>query len=207
MVATSSTLRYGRRHVGDEAVRVASPEASPAPATIKDSLLPPEPEPPAAPVAAAAFVSVISSVWMMIGMSGGEDTVGGGAVGVGDGGRGAAAFAFGTGSGVAGVVLRLGMVRTGCDSSFVGGGGSMPWPGCGFIATGRATEISSWGEVAEPDATGAGAFRLITFGGELTPETNGSGSSLCTTVVEDAGADGGGEDGSGGGVDSPSISS
>lgn len=29
--------------------------------------------------------------------------------------------------------------------------------------------------------SGAGAFRLITFGGELTPETSGSGSSLCTT--------------------------
>uniref|UniRef100_A0A2M4C000 Putative glycine-rich cell wall structural protein n=1 Tax=Anopheles marajoara TaxID=58244 RepID=A0A2M4C000_9DIPT len=150
---------------------------------------------------------------MMIGMSGGEDTVGGaGGGGVGDGGRGAAAFAFGTGSGVAGVVLRLGMVvGSGCvDSSFVGGGGSMPWPGCGFTATGRATEMSS-GEAPELDeATGAGAFRLITLGGELTPDTKGSGSSLCTTVPleDDAGAGaGGGEDGSGGGVDSPSISS
>lgn len=41
-------------------------------------------------------------------------------------------------------------------------------------------------------AAGAAALRLITFGGELTPDTSGDGSSAWTTVASDCSADGGG---------------
>lgn len=48
-------------------------------------------------------------------------------------------------------------------------------------------------------ADGAADLRLMTFGGELTPETSGDGSSAWTTVAGCSGA--AGADGGGGGGD------
>lgn len=78
------------------------------------------------------------------------------------------------------------MTRAG--SSLEGGGGIIPWPGWGLLATGRDTEMSP----VDSGAGGAAALRLTTFGGEFTPDTSGDGSSAWTTVAGCSGADGGG---------------
>lgn len=66
-----------------------------------------------------------------------------------------------------------------------------------MLATGRDTAISVG---AGSPQTGVGAFRLMTLGGEFTPETKGAGSSAWTTDSA-----GGGHDGSGGGDDGVGV--
>lgn len=96
---------------------------------------------------------------------------------------------LGMGRGVAGVVDRIGITMAGC-SSLDGGGGIIPWPGWGLLATGRDTEMSAEASGAD----GAADLRLMTLGGELTPDTSGDGSSAWTTAggASAAGAEGGG---------------
>lgn len=122
---------------------------------------------------------------------GGTSTFGGGG---GDCGvLGIAPRFLGTGRGVAGVVERIGITRAG--SSLDGGGGIIPWPGWGLLATGRDTEMSPVGS----GAGGAAGLRLMTFGGELTPDTSGDGSSAWTTLAGCSGAAAGADGGGGGG--------
>lgn len=57
------------------------------------------------------------------------------------------------------------------------------------MATGRDTEMSP----VDSGAGGAADLRLMTFGGEFTPDTRGDGSSEWTTLAGCSGADGGGD--------------
>lgn len=181
MVFTSAILLMGRRHVGDGGASstVLAGELEAAGTSCSRLELTVE--------SCSGFwgSSAIRST-LKAGGGGGEGDLGFGAGGGGDCGvLGIAPRFLGTGRGVAGVVERMGITRAG--SSLDGGGGIIPWPGWGLLATGRDTEMSP-----ASGAGGAADLRLITFGGELTPDTSGDGSSAWTTVAGCSGADGGG---------------
>lgn len=187
MVFTSAILLIGRRQVGEEAARAASAEGSPLLLPISFSVL----EVTSDCCCCSAMVSTLT-------VGGGDATLGGtgggdcglGAIGggteAGDGCLGVAPRFLVAGRGVAGVVERTGIEifdGAGVCSSLLGGGGSIPWPGCGLAAIGRDRAISPAAAVSGAD--GVGALRLMTFGGELTPATSGEGSSAWTTVSPD----------------------
>lgn len=165
----------GRRHVGDGGTLSTFP--APVPAGTSCSRL------------------ELTSTWgcwsairstLKAGGGGGEGDLAFGAEGGGDCVVfGIAPRFLGTGRGVAGVVERTGITRAG--SSLDGGGGIIPLPVWGLLATGRDTEMSPEGS----GAAGAADLRLTTFGGELTPETSGDGSSAWTMVASDWSVGGG----------------
>lgn len=181
MVFTSAILLMGRRHVGDGGASstVLLGDAAPAVCTSCSVL----------ELTSDCFCSSDIRSTLKAGGGGGEgDLAFGGAASTFAGGGGDWGLFLGTGSGVAGVVERVGITRA-AGSSLDGGGGIIPWPGWGLLATGRDTEMSPVGSGAD----GAADLRLMTFGGELTPETSGAGSSAWTTVAGcSTGADGGG---------------
>lgn len=160
MVFTSSILCMGRRHVGDGGA------VSTVPAGTSCSKLELTSD-------GSCWSAIVSTLKAGGGGGDGDLAFTGGDCGV----FGIAPRFLGTGRGVAGVVDRVGITRAG--SSLEGGGGIIPWPGCGLLATGRDTEMS----LEDSGAVGAADLRLTTLGGELTPETSGDGSSAWTTVA------------------------